>query len=300
MTLLQRRDLKLYSDDCGQRPKKFWDEWEKLNEKLNEDEEHYFDNYPWDRSTVARLMLAKFYKAGVIDPAPLEAHRPVVPGYAIANTEPHRHQLDLFTKCTKCPKSARYCPPETSTARTCRFSSSQRKGSPRPNRRRASPCCACGPRHILDPLMIAPERRHFLSVFDPVGRVWEWKFFPKDIPLSESSGHNAITTRLRYLRELMTGVQDTCKPQGRCELVERVVQRGILVLVMGKNERVLLWWTTMVTFGLQTKLWLREADLRKSFVNEDLAFLERWIKLGCIRGGLRVTSGGGRTLILRQ
>jgi hypothetical protein len=61
---------------------------------------------------------------------------------------------------------------------------------------------------------------------------------------------------------------------GHCELDERVFHRGDLVLVMGTDQEDLLRWCTAVTFALQTKPWLREVDLWKSFVNVDLAFLE--------------------------
>jgi hypothetical protein len=43
---------------------------------------------------------------------------------------------------------------------------------------------------------------------------------------------------------------------------------------MGDDEADLLKWCTVVTFALQTKPWLREVDLWKSFINVDLEFLE--------------------------
>lgn len=62
---------------------------------------------------------------------------------------------------------------------------------------------------------------------------------------------------------------------GHCELDDRVFHRGDLILVMGKDQEDLLRWSAAVTFALQTKPWLREVDLWKSFVNVDLDFLER-------------------------
>jgi len=62
---------------------------------------------------------------------------------------------------------------------------------------------------------------------------------------------------------------------GYCELDDRVFHRGDLILVMGTDQEDLLKWSTAVTFALQTKPWLREVDLWKSFVNVDLEFLER-------------------------
>ncbi|KAM7198530.1 hypothetical protein V8F33_005036 [Rhypophila sp. PSN 637] len=55
---------------------------------------------------------------------------------------------------------------------------------------------------------------------------------------------------------------------------DRVVHRGDLVLVMGEGEEDLLKWRMAVIFALQTKPWLREVDLWKSFVNIGLDELE--------------------------
>ncbi|KAK4138114.1 hypothetical protein BT67DRAFT_430801 [Trichocladium antarcticum] len=44
---------------------------------------------------------------------------------------------------------------------------------------------------------------------------------------------------------------------GWCEMDDRVVQRGDLVLVMAEDETGLLKWCTAVTFALQTKPWMR-------------------------------------------
>lgn len=52
------------------------------------------------------------------------------------------------------------------------------------------------------------------------------------------------------------------------------MHRDDLVLVKGVDEADLMKRCTAVTFALQTKPWLREVDLWKSFVNVDLKFLE--------------------------
>jgi hypothetical protein len=134
------------------------------------------------------------------------------------------------------------------------------------------------------------------SFLDPAGRSWDWKFIPKDAPVSEWSIHNMVMLRLGYLREQIMGLgYDFETPRDRargrvwadpkfggqdkfshgwCELDERVLHRTDAVLVMGTDEKDLLKWCTAVTFALQTKPWLREVDLWKSFVNVDLEFLE--------------------------
>ena len=40
-------------------------------------------------------------------------------------------------------------------------------------------------------MMMVPMRRP-LAFLDSVGRGWEWKFIPKDMPMSEWSAHNAV------------------------------------------------------------------------------------------------------------
>ena len=55
---------------------------------------------------------------------------------------------------------------------------------------------------------------------------------------------------------------------------DKVMNRGDVILVMGNDEKDLFKFCTAVTFALQTKPWLREVDLWKSFVNVDLEFIE--------------------------
>ncbi len=132
-----------------------------------------------------------------------------------------------------------------------------------------------------------------MSFIDSVGRAWLWRFLPKDTPLSEWSIHNNVRLRLGYLREQLMQGSETKVPvrrtkrwadpkfsvaekwdYGSCELDDHVTSRGDLVLVMGKDAADLLRWCTVVVFALQSKPWLREIDLWKSFINVDLGFLE--------------------------
>lgn len=223
----------------------------------------------------------------------------MVPGAATANTEPHRPgQLDLFIKFNNADAYLKGVPPSfvdykdwpTLLPAARKFAAGRCKTTPRFALIRlwSAP-------HFY-PLMMTLPRRASASFVDPTGRVWEWKIIPKDMPMSEWSVHNTIMLRLGYLREQMMGVgigfqtpadkargklwadvkysgQDKFS-HGRCEMDERVVQRGDLVLVMGDDEADLLKWCTAVTFALQTKPWLREVDLWKSFINVDLEFLE--------------------------
>jgi hypothetical protein len=109
------------------------------------------------------------------------------------------------------------------------------------------------------PLMVGLHNRQGASFLDSVGRSWEWKFVPKDMRGSEFSAHHTTGKRLDLLHEQFEG---------------RVHHRGDLILVMGEDVHDLVRYCTAVTFGMQTKPWLREVDLWKSFINVTWDFLQ--------------------------
>lgn len=82
---------------------------------------------------------------------------------------------------------------------------------------------------------------------------------PKDMPGSEFSIHHTVGRRLDLFRE---------------QFGDRVVHRADLILVMAEDVEELLKMCTAVTFVMQTKPWLREVDLWKSFIDVDLDFLQ--------------------------
>ncbi|KAJ4302088.1 hypothetical protein N0V88_002224 [Collariella sp. IMI 366227] len=176
------------SRSTNYRPKSFWNEWYK---HYNGDE-HWLDAYPWDWAMTIRPIIAK--------PPP---RGPQIRASHPKTSPPIRPPPHLV-------------------------------------------------RPALLPLMMTLPSRPSASFIDPVGRAWEWKFIPKDMALSEWSIHNTLMLRLGYLREQMMGLglggsefmtpadkergkqwahvkysgQDKWR-HGRCELDERVVQRGI-------------------------------------------------------------------------
>ncbi|PNP50352.1 hypothetical protein THARTR1_08956 [Trichoderma harzianum] len=97
------------------------------------------------------------------------------------------------------------------------------------------------------------------SFLDSVSRPWEWKFLPKDMPGSELSMHNTTAKALENVKE---------------RLQDRIAYRGDLILVMAEDVAELLKNCTAATFAVQTRPWLREIDLWKSFVNVDLDLLK--------------------------
>lgn len=110
------------------------------------------------------------------------------------------------------------------------------------------------------PLMVGLPNRQGTSFLDSAGRSWEWKFVPKDMEGSEFSAHSTTGRRLEMLRK---------------QFGDTVMSRGDLILVMGVDVEDLLSTCTAITFAIQTKPWLREIDLWKSFINVDLEFLEQ-------------------------
>jgi hypothetical protein len=106
--------------------------------------------------------------------------------------------------------------------------------------------------------MVGHFNRQYTSFLDSLARSWEWKFVPKDMPGSEYSVHHTVGKRLETLKH---------------KFGDRVMSRGDLVLVMGEDADDLLKFCTAVTFAIQTKPWLREIDVWKSFVNVSFEFI---------------------------
>lgn len=102
------------------------------------------------------------------------------------------------------------------------------------------------------------------SFTDMLGRSWEWKFIPKDMPYSEWSVHfNMIQRFAPYMSQFGHG--------------SKIRIRKDVVLVMGEDEDDLLKLTAAATFIAQTQPWRLEIDFWKSFVNVDLEFLDRLV-----------------------
>ncbi|KAK4213764.1 hypothetical protein QBC37DRAFT_440623 [Rhypophila decipiens] len=283
---------------CAYRPKKFWEEWE----KVYPGDDTFIDAFPWDWNMAIRPTIAKLYRAGIIGPAALQVHPDVVPGFAVANTEPQRPgKLDLFITYSNVNTFVKGMPPNfiqykdwpDLRAAARKFSTSKQFSADKPPRFALLRLWSAP---YYYPLMMMLGMRQHVSFIDPVGRAWEWKFIPKDMPMSEWSLHNTTMLRLGFLREQLMGlgcgtgfVTPINRPKpwqegkfaagdkwahGKSEMDDRVVHRGDLVLVMGEGEEDLLKWCMAVTFALQTKPWLREVDLWKSFVNIGLDELE--------------------------
>ncbi|UKZ96115.1 uncharacterized protein TrAFT101_010916 [Trichoderma asperellum] len=240
------------------RDKKFWDEWNKAAKGPG----HYTETFPLEWSIAIRPTIAKLYRAGIIAPAYHQNDPQIVPGVAVAMTEPHRPDtLDLFI-CyeDRYNNFPTLFPPFFSGPEkwTKLLPHAQAFASKHQGARFALLRLWSAP-HFY-PLMVGLQNRQGNSFLDSVGRPWEWKFVPKDMPGSEFSIHHTISKRLELLEE---------------QFEDRVFTRGDLILVMGEDATDLLKYCVAVTFAVQTKPWLREVDLWKSFINVELGFLQQ-------------------------
>lgn len=240
------------------RDKKFWDEWNKVAKGPG----HYTEIYPLEWSIAVRPTIAKLYRAGIIAPAYYQNDPQIVPGVAVAMTERHRPDtLDLFI-CyeDRYNNFPTLFPPFFSGPEkwTKLLPHAQAFASKHQGARFALLRLWSAP-HFY-PLMVGLQNRQGNSFLDSVGPPWEWKFVPKDMPGSEFSIHHTISKRLELLEE---------------QFGDRVCSRGDLILVMGEDATDLLKCCVAVTFAVQTKPWLREVDLWKSFINVELGFLQQ-------------------------
>ncbi|KAF7546260.1 hypothetical protein G7Z17_g8560 [Cylindrodendrum hubeiense] len=238
------------------RPKEFWTKWREFMTTPH----YYAEVYPMDWSIAIRPIIAHLYREGVITPAHVENDPQIIAGTATANTEPHRpDQLDLFIcyddQYGNFPMvfPPNFEPPDKWAEI---LPHAQTFAAGHPTARFGLLRLWSAPHYY--PFMVGLHNRQMTSFLDSTARAWEWKFVPKDMPGSEFSAHNVTQARLEILQEQFKG---------------RVINRGDLIFVMGENELDLLKYCTAVTFAMQTKPWLREIDLWKSFVNVDLDFL---------------------------
>ncbi|EEU39678.1 uncharacterized protein NECHADRAFT_104871 [Fusarium vanettenii 77-13-4] len=208
--------------------------WNEWNEFLKT-KSFFADVYPFDWSLAVRPIVARLYVAGVVAPAYIQNDSQVVLGMATAKAEPHRPgKLDLF------------------------INYEDRYGN--------FPM-------VFPPSFVHPSKwPHVLPTAESFAkknegaryaliRLWSAPhFYPlMDMPGSEYSAHHTTERRLKLLEKQFEG---------------HVMSRADLILVMGKDDDELLKYCTAVTFAIQTKPWLREIDLWKSFINVDLEFLQ--------------------------
>lgn len=253
-------------DSCSIRPKSFYEELERIKQC-----DSWSESFPWDWKIAVRPIIAKLYRAGIIEPSNTPPWREACSGLVFAAEEPHRPgKLDLFTKFEDMPNPVyppnyvdrKDWPPLLPPARAF--------AQKHPGARFAMLRIWSAP-HFW-PLMIGYWNRPNFTFIDSENRAWEWKFIPKDQQGSEWSTHTTTMTRMELIFERAErNLYGSSRLKG---MREKVAFRGDGILVMGEDEEDLLRLSTTVTFAVQTKPWLREIDLWKSYINVDLACLE--------------------------
>lgn len=213
------------------------------------------------------------YRAGIIHPSDTQPHPDVCPGYAFATEEPHRPgKLDFFVRFERHPGEAIRHPPGWGPVEdwpdllASARSFAQQAAKPGVVTARFSLLRLWSAPHFY-PLMVGYHMRHNVVFIDPVGRSWEFKFVPKDLEGSELSAMHGTSSRLRLVAE-------RARMHGGVDLDRHFVCRGDAILVMAESEEELLRLSTIAAFAVQTKPWLREVDLWRSFVNVELDFLQ--------------------------
>uniref|UniRef100_A0A4E9ELV7 Uncharacterized protein n=1 Tax=Gibberella zeae TaxID=5518 RepID=A0A4E9ELV7_GIBZA len=227
------------------REKEFWNEW---NGFYNDDEEDDFcpERYPMEWSLIVRPIHAH-------STAQTEPHRPGKLDLFINYEEQHAkvNKIDpFFSAPSQWPEIIPHASPFAGSHPTARFALLRTWSSP----------------HYY-PFMCDGTDRYSTTFLDSRNRSWAWRFVPKDMTASEYSPHETIKRRLGYLKH---------------QFGSRVINRGDLILVMGEDEDDLFKYCITVTLAIQTKPWMWEIDLWKSFINVDMDFIERmeehWLK----------------------
>ncbi|KAF2180722.1 hypothetical protein K469DRAFT_692577 [Zopfia rhizophila CBS 207.26] len=245
-------------------PKEFWSEWDHiLRSNDREAGDHIEDIYPKEWGKAIRPLVIRLFKAGII----CNSYAGEASGMAIAKAETNR-PLDLYIDFrVRIPLSSivSHLQDPTRFDRSKILSIAREFAKQFANARFAVLRLWSAP-HFY-PLMLGYEKRTMCSFLDDRGRVWNFRFIPKDMPYSEWSVHQQLSLRLEPYKVIFGS---------------QVMVAKDLVLVMGKDEKDLRKLCEGVTWAIQTKPWRLEVDFWRSFLNVDFKFLEelheKWLE----------------------
>lgn len=221
--------------------KTFFEEWENHWKNRNPEE-----HYPVEWEVAIRPIIARLYKAGIIAPIHLEWNH--TPGKVMATPPGPDGKRDLFidlrliTKEINFPRHIQRPPSKEYLLSSIRTFSTNHPSA------RFSALRLWSAPHFY-PLMNGLDKRYLTAFTDGLGRTWEWNFVPKDMPFGETSMHHTASQRLEPFRK---------------QFGDRVLQRGDLFIVMGKDEREVEELTSAVVFAVQTEPWRFEVDVWRS------------------------------------
>ncbi|EEP82860.1 predicted protein [Uncinocarpus reesii 1704] len=238
------------------REEKFFKQLDDLRSRCVIENRHMADISPLEWDIVVRPKIARLFKEGVIGICYSDSN--VVPGDAFAGFEEGRDP-DLFFDFRPTIEATTMPPgredPTKITVDSLR--GKLRSFSLTRQNARFSFLRLWSAPHFY-PLMFSAQNRHPTSFGDLIGRIWEWKFIPKDMPFSEWSIHFNLCQRLEPYRRVLR---------------DKVIVKRDMVLIMGENEEEILQLTAAVTFVIQTRPWRLEVDYWKSFINVDIGFM---------------------------
>ncbi|KAF2197150.1 hypothetical protein GQ43DRAFT_484368 [Delitschia confertaspora ATCC 74209] len=245
-------------------PKELWAEWDKLlKDNGREQGTNAHDIYPREWSVIVRPIIMRLYRSGIITPSYMREFS----GIAVASSEPGRREdlyLDyrLHVPHMK-PKMALEDPAPYD--RDYMLMRARTFAQMNPNARFALLRLWSAP-HFY-PLLFSYENRILSTFLDDRGRLWEFRFMPKDMPFSEWSVHQQTSSRIKAARHAFK---------------DQAIAATDVIFLMGKDEKDLRMLASAATFVVQTKPWRLEIDFWKSFVNVDLKFMEelheRWFE----------------------
>nr|ATA58189.1 mfs allantoate [Neofusicoccum kwambonambiense] len=254
------------------RPKEHWKEWDAMS-KTHSGDRHTIESYPEDWNLIVRPTLAHFYREGVIctsysqphakliAPPANATHRyyPSANGPVICLTEPDRPgKPDVYFDWRLSVSEVRLPSALVDPHSIDPLAAHARRFAKDNPGARFSVLKIWSAPHFW-PLMLGYDNRDNTSFTDGLGRTWEWKFIPKDMPFSEWSIHQTARTRMEPYRRFFK---------------KQVVCKKDAFLVMGKDEAECERLTTAAVWAVNTRPWRLEVDPWKSWWGVDVGFLD--------------------------
>ena len=212
--------------------------------------------HPRERDLTIRPIIAHWFKAGVIEPAP--RHR--APGKAVVKSTADGQKylfVDYRSNREYWATKSSYAHLTTTTDVDLLHLAQQWQAKSRPSSRFA--LLRIWSHTHFYPQMLPYDQRYHSTFRDCIGRAWDWRFGAKDSPGSE--------WRIQISIEMLL------KPH-KTQFRDQVIVKRDMVLVMGADEEELKKYVLGVTYAMQSRPWKIEVDLSKSFVNVDLQFLQ--------------------------
>ncbi|KAL5383648.1 hypothetical protein DPSP01_005754 [Paraphaeosphaeria sporulosa] len=246
-------------------PKSFWEAWDTLRRDHDRTEDDpTYDIMPLSWRKALRTAIIRLFKVGIIQNSYTEG----ADGYAIAAAEPGRpHDLYIDWR-TNMPlaQALSHLVDPTPFDRVYLLDKARAFKEKHPGACFSALRMWSAP-HFY-PLMLGIGNRKEVAFLDDRERRWEFKFIPKDMPCSEWSVHQQLSSRVEPYRRMLKK--------------EQVIVARDLILVMGRDRKECRRLSEGVTWAVTTRPWRLEIDFWRSFVGVDLEFLEgldeKWLE----------------------